>query len=236
MFNRISADDLLVAEQGWHVCRFHFSYEEYRYPDRDQFGVLSLLNDDTIQTGYGYDMHPHQELEIISYCVSGEFTHRDSLGNHHIIKHGDVQYISAGSGLDHSLISSAEGESLRLIQMWILPDEAELTPLCQHNSYQKADRHNRLLQVISNQKKKGTIQIHQDANIYVSELDRGRQITLGQVRGRQFYLLCLEGILSANGNILHHSDALGITAEESLSIEALEDSHLLLVDMAESDL
>jgi redox-sensitive bicupin YhaK (pirin superfamily) len=233
MLKKVPADDFKVADEGWHVCRFHFSYGDYINPDRIQFGVLRLFNDDIIQPGKGYDTHPHNELEIVSYCVRGELVHRDAMGNHTSLRRGDVQYVCSGSGTTHSLISGAQGEDLRLLQMWILPDKKGFTPQYQHKRTVKEDRRNKLLHVVSNEIENGTIQIHQDAHIYVSELDGGNQLTFDQKRARQSYLVCIEGGLDVNGVILHQFDAMEITGEQRLCIDALEDAHLLLVEMAE---
>lgn len=233
MIKRIQAEDLLVADEPWHTCRFHFSYGDYVYADRHQFGVLKLLNDDTIQPGKGYEAHPHAELEIISYCVQGELVHRDGMGNHTTLGRGDVQYVCAGSGTTHSLISGDQGESLRLIQMWIQPKTEKLAPRYIHKTYGKWDRYNKLLHLISNHGRQGTIAIHQDANIYVSELDKGNQVVLDDLSGRLCYLVCIEGHIRANGESIKANDALEISRENRLNIEALIDAHILLVEMGD---
>ena len=150
MIKRVPAETLFVAKEPWHTCRFHFSYGDYVYTDRTQFGVLKLLNDDTIQPGRGYETHPHVELEIISYCVQGELIHKDGMGNHTSLRRGDVQYLCAGSGTTHSLISGDPSENLRVIQMWIKPDQGKLPPQYSHRSYKEHERMNKLLHIISN--------------------------------------------------------------------------------------
>jgi len=233
MIKRILAEDLLVADEPWHTCCFHFSFGDYVYADRHQFGVLKLLNDDTIQPGKGYEMHPHEELEIISYCVQGELVHRDGMGNHTTLRRGDVQYVCAGSGITHSLISGDQGESLRLLQMWIKPDKEKLAPHYIHKTCRKRDRHNRLLHVMSDNGRQGTIAIHQDANLYVSEMDEGNGVVLDGLSDRLCYLVCIEGNIRANSENLNANDALEISRENSLNITALNDAHILLVEMGD---
>ena len=233
MIKKILAEDLLVPDEPWHTCRFHFSFGDYIYADRHQFGVLKLLNDDTIQPGKGYEAHPHAELEIISYCVQGELVHRDGMGNHTTLRRGDVQYVCAGSGITHSLISGDQDESLRLLQMWIKPDKEKLAPHYFHKTCSKQDRHNRLLHVISDNGRQGTIAIHQDANLYVSEMDEGNGVVLDDLSDRLCYLVCIEGNIRANSEKLYANDALEISRENSLNITALNDAHILLVEMGD---
>lgn len=234
MLKKIHSGDLYTVDEGWHVCKFHFTYEGFHSPNRDQFGVLLLLNEDIIHPGKGYDTHLHEDVEIVSYCVDGELVHRDGLGNKHSLQRGDVQYLCAGSGTTHSAHSGVSNGNLRFIQMRITPNKNGLTPRFSKNHYSGEARRNKLLHVISGENKNGAIRIHQDADIFVSEIEQGEQVTYEQPEDRQSYLVCLEGRLNVNGTELEHGDALEIWDEDQVVFQAPEDTHLLMVEIAKS--
>jgi hypothetical protein len=235
MLNKVSIENLFHADHGWREYRLHFSFAEYSNPAREQFGVLNALNDETLQPNQGFDDHPHHEMEIIAYCVHGELTHRDSTGNQNTIKRGDVQYMCAGSGVTHAEMNTSTDESMRFINIWIQPSENGLTPTYRSKSFAEDDRHNKLLQVVSGKDVNGVLRINQDANIFVSEVDKGQQLTVGLQDRRQAYLLCVEGSLNINGIELMTSEAIEVAGETQLTLNALEDSHLLMVEMFENN-
>jgi hypothetical protein len=173
-------------------------------------------------------------MEIVAYCVHGALTHRDNLGNENTIKRGDVQYMCAGSGIIHAEMNPSNDESMRFINIWIQPNENGFTPTYRSISFAEDERHNKLLQVVSGEEMNGTLQINQDANIFVSEVDKGQQLMVALQDGRQANLLCIEGSLSINGVELMMGEAIEITGENQLTMDALEDSHLLMVEMAEN--
>jgi hypothetical protein len=234
MLNKVSIENLFHADHGWREYRLHFSFAEYRNPAREQFGVLNALNDETLQPNRGFEDHPHHEMEIIAYCVHGEITHRDSFGNQNTIKRGDIQYICAGSGVTHAEMNTSTDESMRFINIWIQPSEKGLTPHYRSKSFAEDARYNKLLHIVSGKEVNGALRINQDANIFVSEVDKGRQSMVPLQDGRQAYLLCIEGSLSINGVELMMGEAIEITGENQLTLDALEDSHLLMVEMAEN--
>ena len=236
MINKVSLESLYEADYGWRDYRLHFSYAEYSNPAREQFGVLHALNDETLQPSKGFDDHPHHEMEIIAYCVHGELTHRDSLGNQQTIRRGDVQYMCAGSGITHAEMNASTDETIRFINIWIQPSEKGLTPQYRSKSFAEDERHNKLLQVVSGKELNGALRINQDANIFVSELDKGEQLMVALQDKRQAYLLCVEGSLNINGVELMTREAIEITGETQLTLDALEDSHLLMVEMVENKL
>ena len=236
MLNKVSKENLFHADHGWREYRLHFSFAEYSNPAREQFGVLNALNDETLQPNRGFEDHPHHEMEIIAYCVYGELTHRDSLGNQNTIKRGDVQYMCAGYGVTHAEMNASTDESIRFINIWIQPSEKGLTPTYKSKRFAEYDRHNKLLQVVSGKEVNGTLRINQDANIFVSEVDKGQQLMVPLQDGRQAYLLCVEGSLNINGTELMMGEAIEIAGENQLTLDALEDSHLLMVEMFENNL
>jgi hypothetical protein len=216
---------------GWHVGRFHFSFADYEDSENTSFGDLITFNDFTLQPGSGFAMHPHQEIEIISYCVDGELVHEDSLGNKKIIKRGEMQYTCAGSGITHSERNDSWDRSLRFIQIWIRPNTTRLHPHYRSTHFKQADRLNKVLQIVSGQSLENVTRINQDTNIFVSEIQAGRQHGMDQLPGRQVYLACLEGALSVNNMPLNTGDALKIWDELGIMLTAAEDVHLIMVEM-----
>ena len=145
MFKKINAKDMFVSNQGWLQSRFHFSFAEYRNFDNMKFGALRVLNDDIINPQTGFDTHPHQNMEIISYIVNGEITHKDSMGNSETLQRGEVQYLSAGEGIFHSEYNRHKTKDLRLLQIWILPPKNDLPRLYGSYKFKEEERKNKLL-------------------------------------------------------------------------------------------
>lgn len=232
MLQKISTQDIYTADYGWFHGRFHFSYAEYEDPENMNFGVLRALNEFVLQPDSGFDTHPHEEMEIISYCVKGELTHGDSLGYTNTITSGDVQYLSAGSGVTHSEMNETQDRSLRFYQIWITPNENGLKPGYDCKHFSRLSSPNKLLHLASGAAREGVIQIAQDANVYAARLVDSEKIVYHNWADRQSYLACLDGNLSANDIQLHQHDALKILGEEILEIRSTGESHFLLIEMA----
>ena len=232
MLIKVPSERLYIANHGWLASRFHFSFAEYYNPDNMNFGSLRVLNDDLVQPATGFGTHPHNNMEIVSYCVSGELTHRDSMGYKETLTRGDVQYMSAGTGLTHSEMNESKGKILRFLQIWILPASSGLKTQYGSKKYKKADRHNKLLHVVTGGYADGVIKIHQDVNIYVSEIDSGKTVDLLIKQGRQAYLVCIEGSLSMGGVELKERDAVKIIGKEELSISTATGAHFLAIELA----
>ncbi|GMT42137.1 MAG: hypothetical protein IEMM0002_0548 [bacterium] len=230
--NKIESKSLFHARHGWLESRFHFSFSEYFNPDNMQFGVLRVLNDDLVRPQTGFGTHPHQDMEIVSYCIDGELTHSDSMGYKETLKRGDVQYMSAGTGITHSEMNESGDKTLRFLQIWILPNKNGLTPQYGSRRFLKVDRHNRFLHVVSGKTDNEAITINQDVNIYAAEIDAGKQLEFENQENRQIYLVCIKGALAVNDVALKSRDALEIKESAKLIFKALEDSHLLMVEMA----
>jgi redox-sensitive bicupin YhaK (pirin superfamily) len=228
----IPAESVYTGDYDWHTGRFHFSFADYVDEGNDRFGVLKALNDFDVKPGSGFETHPHEEMEIISYCVEGELTHADSMGNKHSIKRGDVQYLCAGSGITHSEMNGSSNRSLRFIQIWILPNKNGMVPKYLSEKHSKITQKNILHQVVSGEAIDGVIQIAQDANIYVAQLEKSQQLKLTSHHGRQCYLLCLEGNLAGSGFELRSRDAMKYWGADQFVLTALEDSHILMIEMA----
>lgn len=217
---------------GWLESIFHFSFAEYFNPDNIGFGVLRVINDDLIQKHTGFDTHPHKDMEIITYVVDGELTHADSMENQRKLTRGQVQYMSAGTGITHSEHNRGD-ELLRLLQIWILPDKKGYTPSYGDMMFPWEDREGKWLHMVSGKKPtkgKAPIQVHADMNIYATHLTDGNQIIFKVSGGRQAYLVLIEGEAEVGGYTIQARDALEIT-EENILIVAKDNAHVLILEM-----
>mmetsp|Transcript_18944 Transcript_18944/g.47920 ORF Transcript_18944/g.47920 Transcript_18944/m.47920 type:complete len:279 (-) Transcript_18944:95-931(-) len=183
---------------NWLKSRFHFAFAEYRNPGNSRFGVLRVMNDDLVQPDRGFGAHPHANMEIVTYVVHGELTHKDSMGNQESIPRGSVQFMSAGTGVVHSEFNKSTSEPLRFIQMWVLPRKQNVPVNYGSLHGDLSSRHNKWQHLVSDRASsyKTPIKIEQDANFYVAELDEGVAVDLDLRANRQAYLLCIEGSVS----------------------------------------
>lgn len=230
MLTKIPKEQMFLANEGWLESRFHFSFAQYHDPQNMHFGVLRVLNDDIVHPNGGFGMHPHKDMEIISYIIEGEITHEDSMGHKESLKRGEVQYMSAGSGVMHSEYNHGSVD-LRLLQIWILPPFKNMEPLYGSHRFIEEERKNRWLHMVSSLEGSAPIQIHQDVNIYVSELHKNKQLTLNIARQRQLYIVQIEGCSVFNKTTLNEGDALKVVNEEYLRVEALDDAHIMVIEL-----
>jgi len=233
MIKKIAAKRMGKSDLGWLKSHFHFSFAEYYNPRNMNFGVLRVLNDDLILPQNGFDMHPHRDMEIISYVVDGRLTHKDNMGNESHLYRGEVQYMSAGTGVVHSEHNLGH-ELARLLQIWILPDAKNHVPNYGEYKFEWEARKNRWLHIVSSHKGIAPIKIHQDVNIYAIELEEGRIHSFNVLKGRQAYVVQIQGESRMNSERLETKDALEVS-EELLAIEALSMSHILLIEMVKDD-
>jgi quercetin 2,3-dioxygenase len=217
------------ANHGWLQSWFHFSFAEYHNRDRMNFGALRVVNDDLVSSGKGFEMHPHRDMEIVSYVIDGKLTHEDSMGNKSTIGRGHIQYMSAGTGVYHSEYNYGE-ETARLLQIWIMPDQKGLTPQYGDYKYDWDLRKNKLLHLISPQNGAASVKLSADANLYALELDKGLEQEFAVGDGRQAYVVQIEGESDINGMALATRDALEVV-EESLCIKAVAASHVVIIEM-----
>lgn len=229
MIKKIESQNMGSSNLGWLKSKFHFSFADYYNPTNLNFGVLRVINDDLIEPGTGFDMHPHKDMEIISYVVNGELTHGDSMGNKNTISRGHVQYMSAGTGVFHSEHNLGD-KILRSLQIWIYPDHRDYDPDYGDYRFNWEDRHNKLLPMVSGKSGKAPIKINQDMNIYSLELDKGNEIAFPISKERQAYLVQIEGTSVINKVELKDQDAMEIVSEDIL-IKAIETSHILILEM-----
>ncbi|KAB7887658.1 pirin family protein [Poseidonibacter ostreae] len=233
MIIKLPKEKMGTSNLGWLESRFHFSFAEYRNPENINFGVLRVLNDDIIHPNSGFDTHPHSNVEIISYVVHGEITHKDSMGNSETLKKGEVQYLSAGDGIYHSEHNIHNSQDLRLLQIWIIPPTTSLPKLYGSYRFKEEEKENKLLNIVSSQKGNAKIKIYQDINIYASKLQKNKKLEYKINENRQVYFVQIEGSSKVNTIELRNGDALEITNENMLNIEALSNSHFLFIEMEE---
>lgn len=233
MLKKLLANNMGKSNLGWLESRFHFSFADYINHDNINFGVLRVLNDDIIQVHGGFDTHPHNDMEIISYIVKGEITHKDSMGHSETLKSGEVQYLSAGTGITHSEHNVHQSEDLRLLQIWIYPPQKNLTPLYGSHKYKAHESDNQILNIVSSQSGDAKIKIYQDVNIYVSKIDKDTKQEFNILKDKQVYFVQIEGTSLVNDIELNYGDAMQIVNEDKLEINALSDTHVLFIEMKE---
>jgi redox-sensitive bicupin YhaK (pirin superfamily) len=217
---------------GWLDSHFHFSFAEYYNPDNEHFGILRVLNDDIVQPGTGFPTHPHRDMEIISYVIKGELSHKDSMGNKHSLIRGQAQYMSAGTGVTHSEFNLGK-EELRFMQMWIYPDKKGYKPNYGDYAFKWEDRLGKWMPIAKgyeNAESKAPISIHADANVYSAYISAGESIEAKVGQDRQAYLVVLEGDASAEEIKLVERDALEIIKQD-VTIKTKNGAHLYLIDM-----
>lgn len=230
MMRHIPFKGLYKSGHGWLESHFHFSFAEYYDKDNIHYGVLRVMNDDIIKPFSGFPTHPHRDMEIITYVLSGELTHEDSMGYKETLGRGALQYMSAGTGIMHSEKNEGEND-LHLIQIWIHPRVKGLDPQYGSKMFDLNQRHNRWLQLIGSEESDAEITMYQDANVYVSELDESKELDFELGEERQVYLKVMEGSADISGRHFQTGDA-GEISDETISIVALSDTHILLVEMS----
>ena len=229
MLRKLDVKNMGKSNLGWLQSIFHFSFADYQNPKNINFGVLRVINDDLIAPNEGFDMHPHKDMEIISYILDGELTHKDSMGNERTLSRGHIQYMSAGTGVFHSEHNFGR-DTLRILQIWIFPDKRNYTPNYGDSMFDWNLRVNLWLKVVSGKDGDAPIKINQDANIYVLELSEGNEIDFPVNKGRQAYLVQAEGSSTINQVELNAKDAMEIV-EEDIKIIANKTSNFLVIEM-----
>ena len=219
------------ADHGWLKSFHSFSFADYHDPAHMGFGPLRVINEDRIAPGTGFGTHGHRDMEIISYVLDGELAHRDSMGNGSVIRPGDVQRMSAGSGVRHSEFNHADGKETHFLQIWIEPDVTGIAPSYEERRFADADMQGLLRLIASPDGSEGSVRIHQDARLYASRLAVGDSLQAALAAGRLGYLHLIRGAVTANGQRLEGGDAAMIRDEAKLAISASADAELLLFDL-----
>jgi redox-sensitive bicupin YhaK (pirin superfamily) len=225
------ADERGRAEFGWLSSRHSFSFGEYYDRKHMGFGPLRVINEDRVQPGQGFGTHGHRDMEILSYVLDGALEHKDSLGNGSVLRPGDIQRMSAGTGVQHSEFNHSSSELVHFLQIWIIPDEHELEPGYAEKTIPQDEIHGRLRLLVSRDGRDGSILIHQDADLYASILKSGEDVLHEFAPGRLGWIQVARGNVSLNGSDLTQGDGAGISQEESISIRTSSDAEVLLFDM-----
>ena len=226
------ADSRGHANHGWLDARHSFSFASYYNPERTHFGMLRVLNDDTIAPGMGFGTHPHDNMEIITIPQSGELEHKDSMGNHGIIASGDIQVMSAGTGIQHSEFNHSEEKEVKLLQIWIFPDKKNVTPRYGQMTLDVSARKNKLQQVVSPNRDDEDMWIHQYAWFHMANLDAGKKITYTlKKQGNGVYCFVLEGDAIINGHDLNRRDGAGIKNTNAFDLIAKTNTEVLLMEI-----
>ncbi|OUL60940.1 pirin family protein [Flavobacterium sp. AJR] len=220
------------ANHGWLNAYHSFSFATYYDSERIQFGALRVLNDDTIAAGMGFGTHPHDNMEIITIPLEGDLAHKDSMGNTEIIKHGDIQVMSAGTGIQHSEFNPNADKQTKLLQIWLFPNKRNVTPRYQQISLKTEDRHNKLQQVLSPNPDDTGVWIHQDAWFHMGNFDAGTTTEYSvKKEGNGLYAFILKGNVTINGQELNTRDAIGIKDFKTANITANTDAEFLLMEI-----
>ena len=220
------------ANHGWLHSKHTFSFANYYDPQRMKFGVLRVLNDDKVSGGMGFGTHPHQNMEIISIPLSGDLEHQDSMGNTTVIKEGDIQVMSAGTGVQHSEYNKNKDEEVRFLQIWVIPHTQNVDPRYDQITLKKEDRKNKLQQVLSPNKEDAGVWIHQDAWFNMVDLDADKAVTYNfNLASNGLYLFVLEGSVEVAGEKLERRDGLGISDTQSITLKASEQASVLLMEV-----
>jgi redox-sensitive bicupin YhaK (pirin superfamily) len=226
------ADTRGKADHGWLKSYHTFSFANYYNPDRMHFGVLRVLNDDQVEAGMGFGTHPHDNMEIISIPLEGDLEHKDSMGTTAVIRNGDVQVMSAGTGITHSEYNKNADKQVKFLQIWVYPNKRNVTPRYDQITLKTADRHNRFQQILSPDPKDEGAWIHQDAWFSLAHFDADKK-TEYQIKRKEngLYIFLLSGKIKVNGAELETRDGLGIWQTETVKFEILSAAEILLMDV-----
>lgn len=230
MIKIVKTDDRHFSNFGWLKTYWLFSFSDYYDPENIQFGALRVFNDDVVEPGTGFPTHPHQEMEIVTIVLDGEITHRDSMGNKAVIQAGDVQRMSAGTGLTHSEFNLADNP-VHFYQIWIYPDLRGLKPTYDQKHFSTSSWRNRLVPVASGQGLPDVVTFHTDATIYRADLDKGKQVEFKTDDSRRIFVYVTEGNLSINHQKIRKEEQARIDLEKKLILEADQNTRFILIDV-----
>lgn len=221
------------ADHGWLKANHSFSFANYYDPERIHFGVLRVLNDDFIEGGMGFPMHPHDNMEIITIPLEGALEHKDSMGNKEVVKAGEIQVMSAGTGVYHSEYNHFKDKALKLFQIWLIPNKRNVTPRYDQMVLDIHQRRNKLQQILSPSADDEGVWIHQDAWFYLGTFDEGFNIThFIKKQGNGAYIMVVNGTFEINGMILESRDAIGLKDINEINIKSLsKDAEILVMDL-----
>jgi quercetin 2,3-dioxygenase len=220
------------ADHGWLKAKHTFSFANYYNPDRVHFGTLRVLNDDIVSPGMGFGMHPHDNMEIITIPLRGQLQHRDSMGNTAVIKNGEVQVMSAGTGITHSEFNPSKTEEVNLMQIWVFPEKRNVTPRYDQKVFMAEERKNKFQLVVSPGNENGSLMVHQQTWFSLLSLDGGKSIEyVLRIKNNGAYVFLFDGEATVAGTELMKRDGLGISGTDKFSITAKSNSEILVMDL-----
>jgi len=226
------ASDRGTADYGWLKPNYYFSFAEYRDPEKVHFGLLRVLNDDFIGGGGKFHTHPHDNMEIVTIPFTGAIEHKDSTGGQGVIQAGDVQIMSAGTGVQHSEANASATEPVTLFQVWVFPKERNIEPRYNQRNYSSTDRINKWQIIVSPNEADKALWINQDARFAMANLDNGKELSYSNAfKGNGVFLVVIKGSVKVNEQQLNKRDALGISDADSFTITASEDAELLAIEV-----
>ncbi len=222
------------ADHGWLKSFHSFTFADYFDPEHVEFGPLRVINEDRVRAGEGFGTHAHRDMEIISYVLSGELAHKDSMGNGSTLRPGDVQRMSAGSGVRHSEFNPSSAEPVHFLQIWITPNANGIEPSYEEKRFEPLEKRGRLRLIASPDRADGSVLIHQDARVYAGLFDGAERATLSIAAGRRAYVHVVRGTVSVNGTKLESGDALKLAQITALSLQYARDAEVLVFDLPAS--
>lgn len=226
------ASDRGTADYGWLKPNYYFSFAQYHNPQKVHFGLLRVLNDDFIAGGGAFPTHPHDNMEIVTIPFTGALKHKDSTGGEGVIKAGDIQIMSAGSGVQHSEANASATDPVTLFQVWVFPKERNIKPRYDQKTFDIAERANKWQTVVSPIDADNALWINQDARFSLTNLQAGKEISYTNgFTNNGVFLVVINGSVEVNGQQLNKRDALGISETESFTVKALEDAELLAIEI-----
>ncbi len=221
-----------AVDMGWLKARHSFSFGDYYDPEHMGFGNLRVINEDRIEPAKGFGTHGHKDMEIVTYMIEGALEHKDSMGNGSVIRKGEVQRMSAGTGVMHSEFNHSGHERAHLLQIWILPERSGIAPEWEEKLFSKDDKHNRLRLIASRDAREGSLQIHQSLDLFATVLDQGEVLTYKMQHNHRGWIQVVTGRLDINGTSLEDGDGAAIERSGELQMSALSETEFLLFDMA----
>ena len=226
------SDERGHADHGWLDSRHTFSFADYYDPAHMGFRALRVINEDHVAAGRGFGAHPHRDMEILTYVVSGAVQHADSMGNRAVVRPGEIQRMTAGTGVTHSEINPSPAEDLHLLQIWIQPDRRGHEPGYEQVRFADRDRNGRLVQLAAREPEQGAVRIHQDVSLYAAALERGATIEHALAPGRHAWLQIVDGDVEVAGHLLRAGDGLAVSDESAITMTGVEPAEILLFDLA----
>jgi redox-sensitive bicupin YhaK (pirin superfamily) len=220
------------ANHGWLDSNFTFSFADYHDPKHVHFRTLRVMNDDRIAGGGGFPMHPHRDMEIVTYVLEGALEHRDSMGNGSVIKPGDIQYMSAGTGVTHSEFNASKTLSAHLYQIWMFPEKQGLKPVYDQKNFSEAEKRGKLRRLASPDGRDGSVKIRQDNELFATVLAAGETVKHELKADRHAYVQVARGSVKLNGTELETGDGAAISGEKAVELVGLKDAEVLLFDLA----